>query len=128
MPPAKSPSLIASFQNAFTGLWYALRTQRNARIHLLASLLVFTAGLWLGLDWQRWCFLILAATLVWMAELSNTAIESVVDLLSPDYHPLAKSAKDVKAGVVVVAALGAIGIGILVLGPPLLSRIQTALH
>jgi diacylglycerol kinase len=127
MPPVKSPNLIASFENAFTGLWYALRTQRNARIHLLASLLVFAAGIWLGLDWQRWCFLILAVTLVWMAELSNTAIESVVDLLSPEYHPLAKSAKDVKAGVVVVATLGAIGIGILVLGPPLLSRIQMLL-
>jgi diacylglycerol kinase len=127
MPQEKSPNLIVSFQNAFAGLWYALRTQRNARIHLLASLLVFTAGLLLGLEWQSWCFLILAVTLVWMAELSNTAIEAVVDLLSPEYHPLAKSAKDVKAGVVVVATLGAVGIGILVLGPPLLSRIQMLL-
>jgi diacylglycerol kinase len=124
MRPLRSPNLISSFRNAFSGLWYALRTQRNAQVHLLATLLAVLVGFGLGLDAIHWCLIILAMGLVWMAELSNTALENVVDLLSPEYHPLAKTAKDLKAGVVVVAALAAVAIGILVFGPPLLLRIQ----
>ena len=128
MGPTKSPDLISSFGHAFSGLRYALRTQRNAQIHLLATLLTVLAGFWLGLDSIRWCLIILAMGLVWMAEMSNTALENVVDLLSPEYHPLAKTAKDLKAGVVVVASLASVLIGLLVLGPPLLLRIQALLH
>jgi diacylglycerol kinase len=128
MHPLKSPNLSSSFRNAFSGLWYALRTQRNAQVHLLATLLAVLAGFGLGLNLTQWGLIILAMGLVWMAELSNTALESVVDLLSPEYHPLAKTAKDLKAGVVIVAALTAVLIGILVFGPPLLLHWQTLTH
>jgi diacylglycerol kinase len=119
MTPLKSPNLIASFRNAFSGLWYALRTQRNARIHLIFTLVVPAVGLWLGLSLEQWCLIILSIGMVWMAELSNTVLENVVDLLSPEYNVLARTAKDVKAGVVVVASLAAVLIGLLVLGPKL---------
>ncbi len=120
MKPQRSPSLPASFGNAFNGLRYALQTQRNARIHLTVTLLVLMAGLWLGLNLVEWCLIILSIGMVWMAELSNTVLENVVDLLSPDYHALAKTAKDVKAGVVVMASLSAVLVGVLVFGPKLL--------
>jgi diacylglycerol kinase len=120
MKPQRSPSLPASFGNAFNGLRYALQTQRNARIHLTVTLVVLAAGLWLGLDLVEWCLIILSIGMVWMAELSNTVLENVVDLLSPDYHVLAKTAKDVKAGVVVMASLSAALVGVLVFGPKLL--------
>ncbi len=120
MKPQRSPSLPASFGNAFNGLRYALQTQRNARIHLTVTLVVLAAGLWLGLNLVEWCLIILSIGMVWMAELSNTVLENVVDLLSPDYHVLAKTAKDVKAGVVVMASLSAALVGVLVFGPKLL--------
>jgi diacylglycerol kinase len=120
MKPQRSPSLPASFGNAFNGLRYALQTQRNARIHLTVTLVVLAAGLWLGLNLMEWCLIILSIGMVWMAELSNTVLENVVDLLSPDYHVLAKTAKDVKAGVVVMASLSAALVGVLVFGPKLL--------
>jgi len=128
MNPSRSPNLVSSFRNAFTGLRYALRTQRNARIHLMVTLSVLGAGLWLGLTLEEWCLIVLSIGMVWMAELSNTAIENVVDLLSPEYHPLAKTAKDVKAGVVVVSSLSAVLVGLLILGPKLLLRLQALLQ
>jgi diacylglycerol kinase len=123
MQPIKSPNLISSFRNAFSGLWYALRTQRNAQIHLLATVLVILAGFWLSLGVEQWCLLILAMGMVWMAELSNTAIESAVDLACQTYNPLAKIAKDVKAAVVVIAAITAILVGVLILGPALVAKL-----
>ena len=86
------------------------------------------AGFWLGLDTTQWCLIILAMGLVWMAELSNTAIESAVDLASPAYHPLAKIAKDVKAAVVVMAALAAFLVGVLILGPALAIKLGWISH
>ncbi|MFN2300179.1 MAG: diacylglycerol kinase family protein [Anaerolineales bacterium] len=124
MPSEKSSNLIDSFRNAFAGLGHTLRTQRNARIHLTITTIVVCSGLWLGLTPVEWCLVFLAIGMVWMAELSNTVLESVVDLLKPEFDPLAKTAKDVKAGVVVVASLTAVLIGLLVMGPRLLLRIQ----
>ncbi|MBN1438399.1 MAG: diacylglycerol kinase family protein [Anaerolineales bacterium] len=123
MTPLKSANLLESFRNAFSGLWYALRTQRNARIHLVFTILASAAGLWLELTLEQWCLIVLSIGMVWMAELSNTVLEQVVDLLSPEYSILAKTAKDVKAGVVVVASGSAVLIGILIFGPKLLSQL-----
>jgi diacylglycerol kinase len=120
MKPPRTPSLLVSFGNAFNGLRYALQTQRNARIHLTVTVIVLGIGFWLGLSLMEWCLIILCIGMVWMAELSNTVLENVVDLLSPDYHALAKIAKDVKAGVVVVASFSAVLVGVLILGPKLL--------
>jgi diacylglycerol kinase len=128
MKPLRSPSLLISFRNAVSGLRYALQTQRNARIHLATTLMVLLLGLWLGLTLVEWCLVILSIGMVWMAELSNTVLENVVDLLSPEYHALAKTAKDVKAAVVVVASASAVVIGVLILGPELLLRLQVILQ
>ena len=113
-----------SFQNAFTGWWYVVRTQRNAWIHAVVSLCVIIISLWLRLDPLEWAVIVLAIAIVWTAEFINSALEAVVDLASPQHHPLAKVGKDVGAAAVLIAALSSIVIGLLVLGPPLWLRLQ----
>ncbi len=110
---------LGSFRPAFGGWWHVLRTQPNAWIHAVISLLIIAASFWVELDTLSWALIVLAMALVWITEFANTAVEAVVDLASPDHHPLAKVAKDVSAAAVVIAALAAVVIGILVLGPPL---------
>jgi diacylglycerol kinase len=114
---------LLSFRFAFSGWVYVLRTQHNAWIHALASLAAFALAFWLGLSRVDWAILILTIMAVWMAEFLNTAIEAVVDMSMPDPHPLAKVAKDVAAAAVLVGACGAVLIGLLILGPPLLARL-----
>lgn len=116
-------SRIKSFQYAFEGWWYVLRTQHNAWIHAVVTILVFLLGIWLQLPRRDWAVLVLAIMVVWMAEFMNTAIEAVVDMSMPEPHPLAKVAKDVAAAAVLVGACGAALIGLLLLGPPLWERI-----
>jgi diacylglycerol kinase len=113
-----------SFRNAFAGWWYVLRTQRNAWIHALVSLVVIGVSFWVGLSAFDWAIIITAITLVWMAEFLNTALEAVVDLASPGQHYLARIGKDVGAAAVLIAAVSSIIIGLLVLGPPLLDRLR----
>ena len=110
---------VNSFRYAFAGWAYVLRTQHNAWIHALVTILVVAMGLWVQIARQEWAILIVTIMVVWMAEFMNTAVEAVVDLVSPDFHPLAKIAKDVAAAAVLVGAMGAILVGLLILGPPL---------
>ena len=129
MPPASAieyqmpTALERSFRNAFSGVSYALRTQRNAKIHLGITLAVLGLGTWLRIGVEGWVPLILVAGLVWTAELINTALEAAIDLASPQEHSLAKTSKDVSAGAVLLAAATATVIGILILGPPLFMRL-----
>jgi diacylglycerol kinase len=116
-------SRLRAFRNAFRGLKYVLRTQRNAWIHALATLLVAALGLWLELSLPEWALLVLTVAMVWTAEFINTALEAVVDLASPQQHPLAKVGKDVGAAAVLIAALAAALVGLLVLGPPLWGKL-----
>ncbi len=102
-----------------------LKTQQNAWIHSLVASLVIAMGAWLEIDTRDWAILVLTIAVVFSAEFINTAIEAVVDLASPALHPLAKVGKDVGAGAVLVAALAAIIVGILILGPPLWSKLLT---
>lgn len=118
-------SRVRSFGHAFEGWWYVLRTQHNAWLHAVITLAVFGLSFWVGLDAFRWAVILLAAVMVFAAEFFNTAIEAVVDLASPREHLLAKVGKDVAAAAVLITALGAALIGILVLGPPLLLKIQS---
>jgi diacylglycerol kinase len=124
MQPNRAASRLASFRHAFAGWWYMMRTQRNAWIHAVISTLVFALGLWLGLSRLEWAVLVLTIGLVWMAEFVNTALEAVVDLASPDLHPLARVGKDVAAAAVLVGACTAVVIGLLILGPPLWVRVS----
>ena len=117
-------SRAKSFHYAFEGWWYVLRTQHNAWIHAVISIAVFALAFWLRLPARDWAILILTAMVVWIAEFMNTALEAVVDLTSQEVHPLAKVAKDVAAAAVVVGALGAVLIGLLIMGPALLKKLQ----
>ena len=117
-------SRIISFGHAFRGWAYVLKTQHNAWIHSIASVVVIALGLWLGLPPRDWAVLVLAIAMVFTAEFINTSIEAVVDLASPVHHPLAKVGKDVGAAAVLVAAFSAILIGLLILGPPLWLRLN----
>lgn len=109
---------VRAFGHALAGWWH-MRTQPHAWVHALATLVVVVLALWLALPPLDWAMLALAVTLVWVAEMLNTAIEAAVDVAAPGFHPLAKIAKDVAAGAVLAAAVGAVVIGGLVLGPPL---------
>jgi diacylglycerol kinase len=117
-------SRVHSFQHAYHGWWYVLRTQRNAWIHAFFSTAVMLVALWLRLPLRDWAVLILTITLVWTAEFINTALEAVVDLASPQQHPLAKVGKDVGAAAVLLAAFASVLIGLLILGPPLWAKLQ----
>lgn len=113
-----------AFRHAFRGWGYVLRTQRNAWIHTVVTILVVLMGLWLGLPLRDWAVLFLTIALVWMAELLNTALEAVVDLASPYHHPLAKIGKDVGAAAVLIAALTSVLVGLLIMGPQLIGKIR----
>jgi diacylglycerol kinase len=113
-----------SFGHAFHGWGYVLRTQRNAWIHAVFTVLVVLVGLWLGLPLRDWAVLLLTFSLVWTAEFINTALEAVVDLASPHQHPLAKVGKDVGAAGVLIAALVSVLVGLLILGPPLVDKLK----
>src|SRR5512143_2774025 len=95
-------SRIHSFGHAFRGGWYVVRTQRNAWIHVTVTAIVVLLSVWLQLSLRDWSVIILATTIVFVAEFLNTAIEVVVDLASPQQHPLAKVAKDVGAATVLL--------------------------
>lgn len=116
-------SRLRSFRYAFSGWWYVIRTQRNAWIHAVVSVTVLAVALWLGLKPLEWAVLILTIALVWTAEFINSALEAVVDLASPQHHPLARMGKDVGAAAVLIAALSSILIGLLILGPALWSKL-----
>jgi diacylglycerol kinase len=120
----RSGSRLASFRHAFDGWWHAIRTQRNAWIHLLATVLVLGVGWWLRVEPVGWALLFLAMGLVWVAELANTALEALSNLTSPEPHPLIRVAKDVAAAAVLAAALTAAAVGAAVLGPPLWGRVM----
>ena len=117
-------SRLRSFGNAFHGWWYVLRTQRNAWLHAIIAAVVLALGIWLGLRPVEWAVILLTMTVVFAAEFLNTAIEAVVDLASPQQHPLAKVGKDVGAAAVLITALGAVVVGALILGPPLWTRLR----
>ena len=108
---------LRSFRFAFAGIAYALRTQRNARVHLVAACLVIAAGIYFRISAVEWAVLALTIGTVFSAEMINTVAELAVDLLTQHYHPMAKVAKDVGAGAVLVAAIAAVGVGIAIFGP-----------
>lgn len=115
--------LLRSFGYAFAGIAYIVRTQRNARIELAIGLAAVAVGLWLGLAPIEWAVLALTIALVLALEWVNTALELAVTLASPERHPSAKAAKDVAAACVLLGAATAVIVGLLVLGPPLISRL-----
>lgn len=113
-----------SFKNAFAGLFYAFRTQPNFPVHLALATAAITTGLLLQISYLRLVALITMIAIVLAAEMINTAIESITDLITNEWRKEAKIAKDVSAGMVLLTAIGAITVAFLLLLPPLFERIR----
>ena len=122
--PSHSSTLVSSFRYAFAGIRYLLWTQRNAKIHSALAALAVALGLLLQLDRGEWLALVVTISIVFVAEGFNTAIEATVDLATPGYHPLAKIAKDVAAGTVLLTAIASIVVGLILFLPHLLPLLK----
>ena len=116
--------IVRSFYFAFAGLGYLFRTQRNARIELAIALAACGLAAWCHVTRIEWALLTVMIAMVLILEGLNTALEAAVDLASPQIHPLAKTAKDLAAGMVLIASLASIVVGLLILGPPLLTKLK----
>jgi len=119
MRNANRGRLSKSFRCASEGLIYVLRQERNARLHLLAALLTILLGIWLDLSNTEWALISLAIAMVFVGEMFNTVVEVSIDMITVDEHPLAKVAKDVAAGAILLASLAAAIIGALIFVPHL---------
>lgn len=106
-----------SFKYAAKGVLTMLYSQHSAWIHTLATIFVVLAGFYFGFTRFEWCWIILAIIVVWTAEALNTAFEFLLDVASPEFHPLAEKAKNVAAGAVLISAFGAAIIGLVIISP-----------
>ncbi len=127
-PYRRSPSLLASFGYAYEGIAYAFRTQRNFKIHAFISSLVIVAGLLLRLPLGEWEGLALVIALVLQTELTNTAVEALVDRVSPEYHELAKVAKDCSAAAVLITSIAAVVVGAAIFGHHIVALLSPLAH
>lgn len=118
--------LIRGFGYAFKGIGYATTTQINFRIHLVAALTASLLGYALHISANEWIWIIFCMALVMSAELINTAIEVLTNLVSPEYHPLAGHAKDVAAGAVLITAIFSLITGAIIFLPKILVLIHAA--
>ncbi len=128
VPPQSQKSewakFLAGFGYAFAGLWYAFRTQRNMWVHITIAILAILLGIVLRISAVEFAMIFVAITAVFIAEMFNTVFELCVDLAAPEYNPLAKVAKDVAAGAVLLSAMLAVVIGLFVFGPHLWELIR----
>ncbi|QRR01855.1 diacylglycerol kinase family protein [Dyadobacter sandarakinus] len=118
-PPIDILKAARSFRYAGVGIYNLFRFENNARIHLLACLLVIIAGVFFKITSSEWAIIIIQVALVWSAEAFNTAIEKLADLVSPDYHPVIKVVKDTAAAGVLMLAISAVLVGGIVFLPKL---------
>jgi undecaprenol kinase len=116
--------LWKSFAFAITGIKTALWSERNMRIHFVVSVLVILCAVFFSISKIEWLFILIAIGGIFSLELINTAIERVVDLITVEYHPLAKQAKDVAAGAVFIYAIMAVIIGVLIFLPHVLNLLN----
>jgi diacylglycerol kinase len=112
-----------SFYYAFAGVSRLFRTQRNARIELALGIAACGLAAWLHINTERWAILLLTIAIVLILEGLNTSIEIAIDLACPEHGPRAKAAKDLAAGMVLIASIASMGIGLLILGIPLWRRL-----
>lgn len=122
--PFRIAGRARSFRYAFRGIWTMIQSQHNAWIHALATAAVVGAGLFFRITGAEWCWIVLAMVAVWTAEALNTAFEFLADVASPTFHPMVEKAKDVAAGAVLIAALGAAIAGAIVFLPHLAGLIR----
>ncbi|KAF2991969.1 diacylglycerol kinase family protein [Methylocystis sp. MJC1] len=115
--PFSPHARLKSFAYAFAGIGFMLRTQHNAWLHAAATIGVVAAGLACEVRPEEWRWLFAAVTIVWVVEAVNTAFEHLCNVVSPQHHPEVEKAKDVAAGAVLIAALGAAAIGASIFAP-----------
>ena len=108
---------LKSFEYAWHGIVYTVTTQPNFRRHIVVALLAILAGWYYHLSLIEWCLVLLSIGTVWTAELMNTAIEHLTDIVSPDYNELIGKVKDIAAGAVLFAAIAAGIVGLIVFLP-----------
>ncbi len=116
---------IRSFKNAFSGLADMIRTEPNAWIHSIATFVVLGLCWWTRMDALHFTLIVLAIVSVWVAEAFNTVIEIVLDFVSPEYSDVARRAKDIAAAAVLITCIGAIVLGVILLGPALIARLSS---
>ena len=122
--PFSIGSRVKSFSHAFTGLKDMLLSEHNAWVHAFATFLALDFAWWLDIDRAGWALIIVAIILVWTAEAFNTVLEVITDLLvGQRYSRIVRRAKDIAAEAVLIASIGAVGIGATILGPPFYQRL-----
>jgi diacylglycerol kinase (ATP) len=114
MSSRRAPSILESFNNAFEGIIHVLRTQRNMRLHFLIAALVLVFAVAVGVRRFELIALLLSIAFVLISEMINTAVEHTVDVATTTFDPMAKLAKDIAAGAVLIAAVNAVAVGYLV--------------
>jgi diacylglycerol kinase (ATP) len=118
----RAPSVQESFNFAFEGIIHVLRTQRNMRIHFAIASVVLIAAVWTGVDRIELIALLLAISFVLIAEMINSALEAGIDVATTSFDPLAKLAKDIAAGAVLIATINAVAVGYLVFSEQIVER------
>lgn len=108
---------VVSFKHAFEGIFYVFHSQPNFRIHSLIAFLTLSLSWIMGINHLEWIIILFTIILVFTTEMLNTAVESMTDLITTEHHQAAKIAKDVSAGMVLIAALGAIVVGLVIFTP-----------
>lgn len=116
-------SIVTAIRHSVTGLRYILKSERNARIHLASAILVMLAGLLLELNNRELAAIFFAVLIVFLAEIFNSAIEKVLDIIKPEHSAEVKLVKDMAAGAVLVASVGALILGIAIFYPVILERL-----
>lgn len=120
MKPSK-PSFFQGFAYAFEGIINSIKSEANLKFHLVAALLAIAMGLFFQITVNEWMWILLAIFLVLAAEIMNTAIESLSNLVSPEYHPLIKKTKDASAGAVLLLSLFALICGFIIFLPKIIA-------
>ncbi len=108
---------MTSFKYAITGILDVIKSEINLKIHLMATIITLSGGIFFSISRIEWCLVIICITAVLSAETFNTAIEHLTDLVSPDIHPLAKKTKDAAAGAVLWISIGALLVGLIIFLP-----------
>jgi len=120
--PRRAPSLIDSFNYAFEGIIHVLRTQRNLRIHFLVAAVVIVVAVLVNVTKLELIVLLLSIAFVLIAEMINTAVEAAIDIATTSFDPMAKLAKDIAAGAVLIASVNAVAVGYLVFSNKVANR------
>lgn len=120
----KNKNFISALKNSFNGIKYVFTTQRNLKIQVVISIIVILASLFFKISFIEWAVVILIICMVFFAELVNTVVETIVDMITIEYNESAKIAKDISAGAVTLVSITSVIIGLLIFFPSILEIIK----